>query len=203
MHRFSIFILCVAPCVVLVGASCVAAENENAQAPKQAPPPPEAPPKAEKIEKRKGVTIHYDIEYAKVGDHSLKLDLYMPTNVKRKPHLVVFFHGGSWRAGSKKTCHVSWLTRYGYAVASVDYRLTKVAIFPALVHDCKGSIRFLRAHADHYGYEPKRMGVSGASAGGLLAALVATSGGIKELEGKVCPAPRRPDPGSLCTRDRG
>lgn len=171
--------LCVL-CVLVSGAMGRAADSKTSEQAK-----PKAAPKAAKIEKRKGVTIHHDIEYAKVGDHSLKLDLYMPTNVKQKPHLVVFFHGGSWRTGSKKTCHVTWLTRHGYAVASVDYRLTKVARFPALVHDCKGSIRFLRAHADHFGYESKRMGVSGASAGGLLAALIATSGDIKELEGNV------------------
>ncbi|MFP6900223.1 MAG: alpha/beta hydrolase [Opitutales bacterium] len=98
---------------------------------------------------------------------------------------MVFFHGGSWRGGSKKTCHVGWLTHHGYAVASVDYRLSGQAKFPALVHDCKGAIRWLRANADKYGINAKRICASGASAGGLLSTLVATSGGIDALEGTV------------------
>jgi acetyl esterase/lipase len=171
--------LCVS-CAIFSVATSRAAESEPSKK-----PAPKAAPKPAKVEKNKGVTIYRDIEYAKIGEISLKLDIHMPTKVKQKPHLVVFFHGGSWRTGSKKSCHVAWLTRHGYAVASVDYRLTKVAKFPALVHDCKGSIRFLRAHADHFGYESERMGVSGASAGGLLAALIATSGEVKELEGDV------------------
>jgi acetyl esterase/lipase len=99
--------------------------------------------------------------------------------------LVVFFHGGSWRSGSKKTCHVGWLTNHDYAVASVDYRLSGQAKFPALVHDRKGAIRWLRANADKYGINAKRICASGASAGGLLSTLVGTSGGIKALEGTV------------------
>jgi len=136
------------------------------------------------IEKRKDQTAYLDLEYAKVDGHSLKLDLYVP-NTKRKPHLVVFFHGGSWRGGSKKTCHVHWLTKHGYAVASVDYRLTDVATFPAIIHDCKGAIRFLRANADKYGIELGNVAVSGASAGGHLAMVVATSNNVKALEGTV------------------
>jgi poly(3-hydroxybutyrate) depolymerase len=70
--------------------------------------------------KSKGVTVLRDIEYARVGDLSLKLDLYLPTGTDRKPHLVVSFHGGSWRGGSKKICHVGWLRHHGYAVASAE-----------------------------------------------------------------------------------
>ena len=128
----------------------------------------------------------FDLEYAKVDGISLKLDLMMPNRkTDKKPELVVFFHGGSWRSGSKKTCHVGWLTHHGYAVASVDYRLSGQAKFPALVHDCKGAIRWLRANAEKYGINAKRICASGASAGGLLSTLVGTSGGIKALEGTV------------------
>ena len=94
----------------------------------------------------------YDLEYAKVDGISLKLDLLMPAKkTKERPELVVFFHGGAWRAGSKKNCHVSWLTNFGYAVASISYRLSGQAEFPALVHDCKGAIRWLRANAENLG----------------------------------------------------
>jgi len=139
-------------------------------------------------QKKKAKNPHslYDLEYAKVDGISLKLDLLMPSKkTDRKPELVVFFHGGSWRSGSKKTCHVGWLTHHGYAVASVDYRLSGQAKFPALVHDCKGAIRWLRANADKYGISAERICATGASAGGLLSTLVGTSGGIKALEGKV------------------
>jgi len=139
-------------------------------------------------QKKKGKNPHsfFDLEYAKGDGISLKLDLHMPSKkTDKKPELVVFFHGGSWRGGSKKTSQVSWLTHHGYAVASVDYRLSGLAKFPALVHDCKGAIRWLRANADKYGINAKRICASGASAGGLLSTLVGTSGGIKALEGTV------------------
>jgi acetyl esterase/lipase len=136
--------------------------------------------------KAKNPNSFFDLEYAKVDGISLKLDLHMPNKkTDRKPELVVFFHGGSWRSGSKKTCHVGWLTHHGYAVASVDYRLSGQAKFPALVHDCQGAIRWLRANADKYGISAERICATGASAGGLLSTLVATSGGIKALEGTV------------------
>ena len=77
------------------------------------------------------------------------------------------------------------MTEHNYAVASIDYRLSGTAKFPALVHDCKGAIRWLRAHADHYGYHAKHVGVAGSSAGGHLAALIGTSGDVEALEGDV------------------
>jgi acetyl esterase/lipase len=139
-----------------------------------------------KGKQKKNLNLLFDLEYAKIDGISLKLDLLMPAKkTDVKPELVVFFHGGSWRGGSKKTCHVGWLTHHGYAVASVDYRLSGQAKFPALVHDCKGAIRWLRANADKYGINAERICAAGASAGGLLSTLVATSGGIKALEGTV------------------
>jgi acetyl esterase/lipase len=139
-----------------------------------------------KGKQKKNLNLLFNLEYAKVDGISLKLDLLMPAKkTDVKPALVVFFHGGSWRGGSKKTCHVGWLTHHGYAVASVDYRLSGQAKFPALVHDSKGAIRWLRANADKYGINAERICAAGASAGGLLSTLVATSGGIKALEGTV------------------
>ena len=136
--------------------------------------------------KAKNPNSRFDLEYAKVDGISLKLDLLMPAKkTDRKPELVVFFHGGSWRSGSKKTCHVGWLTHHGYAVASVDYRLSGQAKFPALAHDCKGAIRWLRANADKLGINAERICAAGASAGGLLSTLVGTSGEIKALEGTI------------------
>jgi acetyl esterase/lipase len=74
---------------------------------------------------------------------------------------------------------------HDYAVASVQYRLTDKATFPAQIHDCKGAIRWLRAHAAQYGYSAERIGVAGISAGGHLVALLGTGGDVEELEGDV------------------
>ncbi|NQV28554.1 MAG: serine hydrolase, partial [Rhodopirellula sp.] len=126
---------------------------------------------------------HKDIEFASVDGHSLKLDVYLP--VAKKPPLVVWIHGGGWHAGSKAGCPVTWLTEHGYAIASISYRLTDRAIFPAQIHDCKAAVRWLRANADKYGYRTDRIAVAGSSAGGHLAALMGTSGDVKELEGNV------------------
>lgn len=129
-------------------------------------------------------TVRKDIEFASVDGHRLKLDLYLPAESNQAP-LVVWIHGGGWRGGSKNNCPVSWLTDDGYAVASISYRLTDKAIFPAQIHDCKAAVRWLRANAAEFGYRTDRIAVAGSSAGGHLAALMGTSGGVKELEGTV------------------
>ena len=127
--------------------------------------------------------IQKDLEFANVDGHSLKLDLYLPAD--KHPPLVVWIHGGGWRAGIKERCFVTWLTEHGYAVASISYRLTDKAIFPSQIHDCKAAVRWLRANADKYGYRSDRVAVAGSSAGGHLATLLGTSGGVEELEGTV------------------
>jgi len=132
-----------------------------------------------------GVQIIKDIEYAVVNGISMKLDLYLPTDGQGRPPLVIFIHGGGWLYGSKEQCKVKWLPEYGYAVASINYRFSWQAIFPAQIHDCKGAVRWLRGQARVYGYKAKRIGVAGDSAGGHLAALLGTSGGKKKLEGDV------------------
>lgn len=129
---------------------------------------------------------HADIEYAQVGDQRLRLDLYLPdTADDRRPPLVVWIHGGAWRAGSKDQMPLGPLLNDGFAIASVGYRLTPVAPFPAQVHDIKAAIRFLRARATDYGYDADRLAIAGASAGGHLAALVGLSGAESGLEGEV------------------
>lgn len=125
-----------------------------------------------------------DIEYARTGDSPLLLDLHMPLCVTNS-NLVVWVHGGAWRSGSKQDMPLGGLVKAGYTVASVDYRLSPVASFPAQVHDVKAAIRFLRARAARYGYRTGRIGIAGASAGGHLAALVGTTNGNQELEGTI------------------
>ena len=124
-----------------------------------------------------------DIEYAKAGEISLKLDLHRPQGDNLP--LIVYVHGGGWRAGSKKDVPIVDLYDRGFAIASVDYRLSTQAVFPAQVHDIKAAIRFLRAKAGLYHINATKIAIIGSSAGGHLAALVGVSNGNQELEGKV------------------
>lgn len=130
------------------------------------------------------VAITQGITFAEVDGQALQLDLYRPTGVKNPP-LVVFIHGGSWRAMSRRDCPMKWVAEKGYAFASIDYRFSQVAKFPAQIHDCKGAVRWLRAHAAEYGYDATRIAIAGASAGGHLAAIVGTTAGDKDLEGNT------------------
>jgi len=99
--------------------------------------------------------------------------------------LVVWVHGGGWRAGSKDRTYAPETLGEAYAVASIDYRLSQVAAFPAQIHDVKAAVRWLRAHAEVYGFDPDRIGAWGSSAGGHLVALLGTSCGVEALEGCV------------------
>lgn len=130
------------------------------------------------------IEVSRDIEFAKIDDLSLKLDLYQPVGAASPP-LIVWVHGGAWRAGSKDSMPLHELVKRGYAIASVDYRLSPVAKFPAQVHDCKAAIRFLRAKAKQYGYDASKIGIAGSSAGGHLVAEVGVTNGHPKLEGKI------------------
>jgi acetyl esterase/lipase len=125
-----------------------------------------------------------DVEYARVEDKSLKLDLHLPGSKPRSP-LIVWVHGGAWRAGSKSSMPLGALVDEGYAIASVDYRLSTEARFPAQVHDIKAAIRFLRARGAEWSLPTEKIVVAGDSAGGHLAALVGVTNGHAELEGTV------------------
>ena len=125
-----------------------------------------------------------DIQYAMLGDHALQLDLHLPGETNQSP-LVVWVHGGAWRSGSKNKMPLGFLVDAGFTVASVDYRLSPVAKFPAQVHDCKAAIRFLRAKSKTYGYAADRIGIAGSSAGGHLVAEIGVTNNHAELEGTV------------------
>jgi acetyl esterase/lipase len=125
-----------------------------------------------------------DVPYAEVDGQRLRLDLYLPTETKTPP-LVVWVHGGAWRSGSKADMPLVELVKSGWAVASIDYRLSPIARFPAQVHDCKAAIRFLRASQEKYGIHANAIAVAGSSAGGHLAALVGVTNNHKDLEGTV------------------
>jgi len=123
-----------------------------------------------------------DVVYATVGGKALALDLYLPAVQSPKPPLVVYVHGGAWTTGSKAQ-YPAFLVEHGFAVASLDFRSSTEAPFPADIHDIKAGIRFLRAKASEFGYRVDRIAIIGASSGGHLATLVGVTNGNKELEG--------------------
>ena len=124
-----------------------------------------------------------DIVYATVDGKELRLDIYMPSAIAA-PHLLVWVHGGAWKSGTKESVPKVFVEN-GFAVASLDFRQSTEARFPAQVNDIKAAIRFLRAKASEYGYKGDKFAIAGSSSGGHLAALVGVSNGNKELEGTV------------------
>ena len=135
-----------------------------------------------------------DVPYAIVPDTDplyTSLDLYLPSRDTRDPPpLVVWLHGGGWTIGDKGQRPPAQTNLHGalgdsYAVARVNYRLSQIAQFPAQIYDCKAAIRWLRGHAEEYGYDPDHIGVWGLSAGGHLAALLGVTAGMTALEGTL------------------
>ena len=122
-----------------------------------------------------------EIPYSQTPQRTLRLDLRVPQSDRRSP-LVIYIPVGGMRVCDKAWAPW-WLTECGFAMASIEVRVSSEAIAPATVHDCKAAVRWLRAHAEQYGYAPNAIGVWGHSAGGNLAALLGTSGGVAELEG--------------------
>jgi acetyl esterase/lipase len=109
------------------------------------------------------------------GEHERnKVDLYLPKSDTPLP-LVIWVHGGGWEGGSKNGAGPSLdLLRKDYAVASINYRLSRHAVFPAQIEDCQAAVRWLRANAKEYNLDPDHFGAWGASAGGHLVALLGT-----------------------------
>jgi acetyl esterase/lipase len=129
-------------------------------------------------------TLARDIRYGDGPGDSNLLDLFMPDPPpSRALPLIIWVHGGGWSEGSKEPCRALPFVNKGYVVASINYRLSEQAVYPAQIQDCKGAIRFLRAHAKAYHIDPDKIGVWGESAGGHLVALLGTTAGSKELEG--------------------
>lgn len=120
------------------------------------------------------MVVRKDLEYHRVGDRPLRLDLYLPQHATNRLPVVLWVHGGGWNKGSKDRCPATWLTQHGYAVASIGYRLTDEAQWPAQIDDCRAAVRWVRSHADEYGLDGEHLAAWGGSAGGHLAALLGT-----------------------------
>jgi acetyl esterase/lipase len=134
------------------------------------------------------VTVVRDLVYADYGTRRLKLDVYLPP--RADPHVaapgVLVVRGGGWRVGDKEFFGfiAGQLAKEGFVAASIEYRTVQEAKFPAPEHDVKAAVRWLRANAAMYGVNPNAIGAIGGSAGAHLVALLGTSNGVKDLEGK-------------------
>jgi acetyl esterase/lipase len=129
----------------------------------------------------KGTILHGNIRYNNDTIAKHLVDIYLPENVKGKIPLVVLVHGGGWLSNDKyadigymkKT--VAEIVSNGYALASIEYRFSTQAVFPAQMLDCNRAISYLYDNSDQYGFDKDRFAIMGFSAGGHLASLVGLS----------------------------
>ncbi len=129
-----------------------------------------------------GIEVLRDIEYVPGGGERHSLDIYVPEKAGAPLPLVVWIHGGAWKAGNKANPRALPLLGAGFAVAAINYRYSSEAVFPAQIEDCRAAIRFLRANAAKYRIDPKAIGVWGSSAGGHLVAMLGTAGDMKDWD---------------------
>lgn len=132
------------------------------------------------------VTVTSDVEYGNAGNRPLLLDVYKPDAAEGSLPAIVFVHGGSWRGGKKEDYrpYAMYFAQRGYFIASIQYRLSGEAPYPAAVHDVKAAVRFVRDEADRLGVDANRIAVAGGSAGGHLAMMVGYSSDVESLRGR-------------------
>ena len=134
-----------------------------------------------------GVQVHHGVEFATVeGFRPLLLDLYLPAPGTASGAAIVYVHGGGWAVGTRRRfgrAFVAWsptpldlLAQAGFVVATVDYRLSGEAHFPAQLHDVKAAVRWIRGNAGPLGVDSTRVVAWGESAGGHLAMLAGLTG---------------------------
>jgi acetyl esterase/lipase len=137
-----------------------------------------------------GVRALADVPYRTIDGRELALDLYLPPEGGKQRPAVLFVHGGGFIQGHRRLmgaatdfpARLAALAASGYVVASIEYRFSPKAFFPAQVQDAKAAIAWLRDHADDYGIDPDRIAIWGTSAGGTIATTVALSCGDPVLE---------------------
>lgn len=132
------------------------------------------------------IEVTRDLTYATYGDRQVQLDRFRPKNATAPLPAIVCIHGGGWFKGDRSSMGnlASALAARGFVTVAISYRLSGEAKFPAAIEDAKAAVRWLRANAKAQGIQPDHIGAIGLSAGGHLAALLATSGDVPELEGE-------------------
>ncbi|MEO1527746.1 MAG: alpha/beta hydrolase [Planctomycetota bacterium] len=138
----------------------------------------------------KSVRLEADIPYAETEHPRQRLNLLLPKQRADSQLLpvIAYIHGGAWLAGDRVGGHrrlAAYVSSGKYVGVSIGYRLTRDAVWPAQIHDCKAAIRWIRANAEKYQLDPDRIGVIGDSAGGHLVSMLGTSGGVAALEGNL------------------
>jgi acetyl esterase/lipase len=117
------------------------------------------------------VEVLHDVEYSRVGGRPLRMEIARPKHPPAEPMpVLLWLHGGGWKEGSHRENYLSSLATNGYFTASIEYRLSGEAKWPAQIEDVKLAVRWLRAHARSFHINPERIGVVGISSGGHLAA---------------------------------
>ena len=126
-----------------------------------------------------------NITYVQRGGHALQLDLYLPAQPQNGPVPgIVFVHGGGWRVGVRDNFApmAIRMAQRGYAAATISYRLSPEALYPAAVQDARAAVRWMRTHAKEYGIDPARIALGGGSAGGQIAALAGVTDGLARFD---------------------
>lgn len=127
---------------------------------------------------------HLDISYAPISE-AQKLDIYLPDEKKEKYPVIIFIHGGAWMSGDKRENFSLPILRglkEGYAVISINYRLSGEATFPAAIEDVKAAIRFIRANANKYNLDVEQITLFGRSSGANLATLAGVTSGTTKFD---------------------
>lgn len=137
------------------------------------------------------ITILKDLQYRSTSPGEVTrpflLDIYLPhlSSTEQLLPILVFIHGGGWEINGKENCPGSDFAQKGFAVACINYRYSREAIFPAQIQDVQEAVRWLKAHAQQYNLDRDRIGVLGDSAGGHLSALLGTADDDPRLTGKT------------------
>ena len=130
------------------------------------------------------MNIARDIEFKKIGDRRLLLDVYVPDGGARPAPVIVWICGGGWAEMSKEAAEdrSAWIVEHGFALVPFQYRLSDEATFPAQIEDCKAAVRWVRANAEEHGFDTAHVGAWGDSAGGHLASLLGTSAAVASFD---------------------
>lgn len=126
-----------------------------------------------------------DITYVRYGKRALQLDLYLPVGATKKTRPgIIFVHGGGWRSGYRTnfTPFAIAMAERGYVAATISYRLSPEAQYPAAIQDVKAAVRWLRSNAKKYSVNPNQIAVGGGSAGGQIASLTGVTTGIAKFD---------------------